>query len=118
MYYIQYTHPNFLHGRNKMAEIESPFFRVIEEKADPPKPERPQEEKSNFKIEEVGVETITFRGQALEDIQKLQGRLRKADKPSDVVRTALEILALALDREIIIEGGGKKWRISDLWNHQ
>lgn len=67
---------------------------------------------------EEGVETITFRGQALEDIKKLQSYLRRAEKPGDVIRTALELLALAVHKDVTIEGGGKKWRITDLWKTQ
>ena len=69
----------------------------------------------HFQVEDENVVSIDFEGATLEDIRKLQKNLLNADNEQDVIRTALEILALADGKDIIIEGGGKRWRIRDLW---
>jgi len=92
--------------------LSAPLYRVEEERL--PEVERPREP-PGYRIEDENVAIIKFEGAALQDLLKLKGNLKNAKDIKDVVRIALEILALAENKEIIIEGGGKRWRIKDLW---
>jgi hypothetical protein len=68
-----------------------------------------------FNVEDDNKISIDFEGDTLKDLRTLKDNLHNADTEQDVVRVALEILALANGKDIVVEGQGKRWRIKDLW---
>ena len=94
--------------------------RLIHERLIYPEEERVEEHPSprfHLPLEDEGTVSVVFAGDALEDIRRLQKEMRGVKSVQEVIRAALEILALARQKDIIIEGGGKRWRIrrEKLW---
>jgi hypothetical protein len=70
-----------------------------------------------FDVEDEGVLTMKFDRDITRDIDILRDNMARARSREDVVYAALKILALAVNRDVIVEGRFKSSakRISNLW---
>lgn len=70
-----------------------------------------------FEVTDAGTWSMTFDKEAVRDIERLMKLIPRAKKPDDIVYSALQILALAVNRDVIIEGKNKgdPKRVSGLW---
>lgn len=70
-----------------------------------------------FDVEDESVLTMRFDRDITKDIDILRDNMARAKSREDVVHAALKILALAVNRNVIVEGrfNGSPKRVSNLW---
>lgn len=79
-------------------------------------PQTPQ--KRLYSVGEAGTWEMRFDREAAEDLDRLKRHIPRAESREDVVYTALQILALAVNRDVLIKGKfkGRSKKVSGLWN--
>ena len=97
--------------------------KLFKEKDLEQKPEEKTEEKSSsseplFSVDDAGTWSMKFDKETTDDLDKLKQYIPKAKSRQDVVFTALEILALAVNRDVLIKGkhDGVSKQVEGLWD--